>query len=129
MADNDGRSWRRKRVGELGEALAAEHLSAAGYVIVGRNVKLSGCEVDILARQGGVMVVVEVKTRLTAAFGHPMEQISHSKLQRLIKAATAVAAAQGGVNARIDVIGVLAHAMFDDALHGVELTHAVNVTG
>ncbi|OPZ64121.1 MAG: hypothetical protein BWY85_01329 [Firmicutes bacterium ADurb.Bin506] len=118
-----------KRAGELGEALAAKHLSASGYTILGRNLRLSGCEVDILARQGDTVVVVEVKTRLSAAFGHPIEQISQAKMLRLIRAARAAAAAWAGANTRIDVIGVTAKAMTGGMLHGVELTHVLNVSG
>lgn len=38
-----------KAKGDIGEALAAEYLEKKGYKIVGRNVKLTSCEVDIIA--------------------------------------------------------------------------------
>lgn len=123
-----GPGERKRRTCELGEALAAAHLTGAGYAILGRNMRLSGCEVDILARDGDAVVVVEVKTRLSAAFGDPIEQVGPAKLHRLVRAATTASAAWGGASARIDVIGVSARAITGGALLGVKLTHVVNVS-
>lgn len=53
----------RRRIGRRGEALACRLLRAKGYVILGRNLRMNHGEIDILARDGMDLVLVEVKTR------------------------------------------------------------------
>ena len=53
----------RRRIGRRGEALACRLLQAKGYVILGRNLRMNHGEIDILARDGMDLVLVEVKTR------------------------------------------------------------------
>lgn len=53
----------RRRIGRRGETLACRLLRAKGYVILGRNLRLNHGEIDILARDGMDLVLVEVKTR------------------------------------------------------------------
>ncbi|MGB4338515.1 MAG: YraN family protein [Bacillota bacterium] len=115
--------------GALGEALAAKHLEAAGFQILGRNLKLAGCEVDILARQGDALVVVEVKTRLSSAFGSPIEQITPAKAERLSRAARLAAIKWGFASVRVDVVGIRARGVSERRLIGVELVHVPNITG
>jgi putative endonuclease len=55
--------------GRAGEDAAVALLEANGYRIVGRNVRLPGGEIDVIARDGDVVVFVEVKARSTAAYG------------------------------------------------------------
>ena len=49
--------------GLRGEELAAAHLRALGWTILERNVSFRGGELDIVARDGNELVVVEVRTR------------------------------------------------------------------
>lgn len=74
-----------KEIGDAGEQLACEELTAKGYAIVDRNVRVGGVEVDILAQGAGRLVICEVKTRgaehLDARFG-----IDRQKLLRLARA-------------------------------------------
>jgi putative endonuclease len=53
----------REELGRHGEALAAAFLRRRGFRILARNLRTATGEVDILARQGDVLVAVEVKTR------------------------------------------------------------------
>jgi len=76
-------------LGRLGEGLATEFLIDAGYVIVERNWRCSQGEIDIVARDGAELVFVEVKTRSSVAFGHPLEAITVTKLARLRRLAAA----------------------------------------
>ncbi len=70
-------------VGRYGENVAAAHLSAAGWQLLDRNWRGTGGELDIVALDGDVLVVVEVKTRSGDGFGHPAEAVTVRKLARL----------------------------------------------
>ncbi len=117
---------RKDDLGRTGEQLAAEHLTAAGYTILDRNWRCSIGEIDIVARQGGTTVVVEVKTRSGVQFGHPLDAVTPRKLARLRRLAGAwcdaqADSAQGPHALRIDVIGVVA------ARDGVTIDHLQQV--
>ena len=76
-------------LGRRGEELAAHCLVNAGMSIVDRNWRCSQGEIDIVARDGAELVFVEVKTRSSLAFGHPLEAITVTKLARLRRLAAA----------------------------------------
>jgi putative endonuclease len=74
--------------GEWGEGRAADHLRSCGYRILGRRVRIGRRdEIDILARQGNVLVFVEVKTRRNEDFGRPMDAVDRAKRHSLSRAA------------------------------------------
>ncbi|MFD0959464.1 YraN family protein [Paenibacillus chungangensis] len=62
-------SFDRGAVGRIGEDTACRLLETAGYAIVDRNWRCKLGELDIVARQGEVLVFVEVRTRRTATLG------------------------------------------------------------
>lgn len=70
-------------VGRRGEAVAARYLEESGLHVIDRNWRCSDGEIDIVAVDGDVLVVVEVKSRSSLDFGHPFEAITEPKLQRL----------------------------------------------
>ena len=95
----------KKVRGACGEALAAAWLELAGCEVVGRNVRLGGVEVDLLAREGETGVVVEVKLRGRSDYGGAALAVDHAKRARLRQAARALG--QSGVSrVRIDVIAI-----------------------
>ena len=69
----------RRRLGQRGEQLAAERLAAMGYEIVERNYRCKAGEIDLVARQGGGWVFVEVRTRRGDRFGTPEESVTARK--------------------------------------------------
>ncbi|RWR18422.1 YraN family protein [Microbacterium enclense] len=75
--------------GRAGEERAARHLTANGFRILDRNWRCAQGELDIVAETAGMLVVVEVKTRASEAFGHPFEAIDRRKAQRLWRLALA----------------------------------------
>lgn len=97
-------------LGRRGEAIAAQHLTAAGLSVVDRNWRCSQGEIDLVARDGDELVFVEVKTRSSVAYGHPLEAITAAKLARLRRLAAAWCAAHPGSHERIriDAIAVIA---------------------
>lgn len=101
-----------RAVGRYGEQVAARYLIDAGLEIVDTNWRCEFGEVDIVARDGDCLVVCEVKTRTSEAFGSPIEAVHGAKAARLRRLAGAWVAAhpalaRGAANLRIDVIGVL----------------------
>ena len=97
-------------LGRYGEGLAVTHLESLGLEVLQRNWRCRDGELDIVAREGSLLVVCEVKTRAGIGFGSPLEAVTPQKLRRLrilaIKwIAENVAGWAGDV--RIDVIGIV----------------------
>lgn len=96
-------------LGRHGEQLAADYLTAAGLTIIERNWRSRQGEIDIVATDGPVLVVCEVKTRSSVGFGTPLEAITVQKAMRLRRLAVHWVLDHGTVydQIRIDVVGVL----------------------
>ena len=91
--------------GRAGESLAAAYLELIGFRILGRNLRLAGVEIDLLARDGEVRVLVEVKARGRTDYGGAALAVDRGKRIRLLRAAHAVEQS-GASRVRIDVVGV-----------------------
>ncbi|MCU1512264.1 MAG: hypothetical protein JWO34_2104 [Arthrobacter sp.] len=76
-------------LGRRGEELAAEYLEAQGMRVVDRNWRCPEGEIDIVALDGDALVIAEVKTRRSLAYGHPFEAVGVDKLARLHRLASA----------------------------------------
>ncbi|MHB1134030.1 MAG: YraN family protein, partial [Chloroflexota bacterium] len=63
--------------------LAARYLVGLGYRILARYLRLPGGEIDILAREGDCLAVVEVRTRRGRSHGTPEESVTPAKQARL----------------------------------------------
>jgi putative endonuclease len=102
----------KDELGRRGEAIAARYLVDAGMRVVERNWRCPQGEIDIIARDADELVFVEVKTRSSTAFGHPLEAITSRKLARLRRLATAWCAEHPGPHdrVRIDAVAVVAPA-------------------
>ena len=98
----------RQVLGQAGEELAARLLGSKGYRLVGRNVRLKGGEIDIVAWDGHVLVFVEVRTRRGALYGSALESVDARKRERLMRLARAYLLANriSDVNCRFDVVSV-----------------------
>lgn len=81
----------RAKLGLWGEDVAAEHLRARGYRIVGRRVRIGRDELDLVAvptrDRVPQLVFVEVKTRRSPDFGGPIAAIDRRKRHALCRAA------------------------------------------
>ncbi|MCL2872008.1 MAG: YraN family protein [Betaproteobacteria bacterium] len=73
--------------GREAEALAADFLARQGLIVVARNVRNRYGEIDIIARDGGALVFVEVRLRGSSTYGGAVASISAQKQQRLWRAA------------------------------------------
>jgi len=96
-------------LGRQGEQLAADFLRRAGLVILDRNWRCSQGEIDIVAADGGALVVCEVKTRSGIRFGTPLESVTRQKAWRQRRLAVLWLREHGALydEIRIDVVGVL----------------------
>lgn len=95
-------------MGRTGENEAVDYLINAGYHILDRNWRSGHKELDIVAEQDGVLVIVEVKTRRDARFGKPEDAVSDSKIRRIVLAADAyVRLNRIDLPVRFDIITVL----------------------
>lgn len=96
-------------LGAWGEARAAEYLQDQRFEILDRNWRHRLGEIDIVARDGLALVVVEVKTRRSRSFGAPVEAITDIKLLRLRQLAGAWLREHPEIRPRqirIDVVGI-----------------------
>ena len=74
--------------GYWGEAQAERTLRQKGYAILGRRVRVGRRdELDLIARDGAVLVFVEVKTRKSETFGRPNAAVNRAKRHYLSRAA------------------------------------------
>lgn len=73
----------RQRTGRLGERLAAQRLEAEGWRILDRNWRGKGGEIDLVAREGDSLVLVEVRARRSRRFGSAEESIGAAKQRRM----------------------------------------------
>lgn len=95
-------------LGRLGEELAANYLIDKGYHILERNWHLGHKEIDIIALQCDVLVIVEVKTRKNDEFGEPDIAVGRDKQRMLIQAADAyVRYKRLDVDVRFDIISIV----------------------
>ena len=77
---------KRAEIGRRAELAVVDYLVVRGFSILGRNVRLGPLELDIVARQGSLVAVVEVRTRGATAFEGAFESIGPTKRARLRKA-------------------------------------------
>lgn len=73
----------RHVVGARAEDAAAAHLAQLGLAIIGRNVRVGRAEIDLLAREGSVIAIVEVRTRGASAYQRALDSIDARKQARL----------------------------------------------
>jgi putative endonuclease len=99
----------RQSLGRYGEVVAARRLVEAGMVLLERNWRCELGEIDLVLRDGPVLVVCEVKTRSSTDFGDPLEAVGRAKAERLHRLAERWQEERGvrPAEVRIDLVGVL----------------------
>jgi putative endonuclease len=101
----------RQQFGRAAENTAASHLAHAGWLLLGRNVRVGRGELDIIARRGAVLAFVEVKARRTTTCGTPEDAVSLRKRRQVARLAelwlgSRPWALRGVTDVRFDVIAV-----------------------
>ncbi|MCL2355563.1 MAG: YraN family protein [Defluviitaleaceae bacterium] len=94
--------------GILGQNEAEKFLRAKGLEILCRNYRVRSGEIDLICRDGGVIIFAEVKFRRGVGFGTPGEAVGYTKQQKIIRTAMHYIAATGSDenDFRFDVIEV-----------------------
>ena len=107
-----------RQQGEQGERAAEEYLVACGMEPVARNLRYPRGEVDLVMRDGGYTVFVEVKRRDGARYGTGREAVNLAKRRRICAVALRYLQANGAVGTpvRFDVVEI----------HGGAVTHLPN---
>lgn len=73
----------RKKLGAWGETLASEYLSKKGYNLLEKNYHSRFGEIDLIMKNGDLLVAVEVKTRKSSTFGIAEDSITRKKYQAI----------------------------------------------
>jgi putative endonuclease len=99
----------KNAIGRYGERVAARCLRDLGLEILKTNWRCARGEIDIVARDGRVLVFCEVKTRSSVAFGDPSEAVGRVKSARLRSLGVMWLAAHPGQweALRFDVVSIL----------------------
>jgi putative endonuclease len=96
-----------QKLGKNGEQEAVKFLQKKGLTIVELNWRAGKLEIDIIAKDKEELVIVEVKTRGTNAFGEPEVFVNKRKQNNLIKAANAyIQKVDFNGETRFDVIAI-----------------------
>jgi putative endonuclease len=77
----------RRAIGQRAEDAVAAHLEAQGFVILFRNLRLGALEIDLVARRGPLVAIVEVRARGRGSFTGPFASITPKKRGTLVRAA------------------------------------------
>ncbi|MGE0581811.1 MAG: YraN family protein [Steroidobacteraceae bacterium] len=99
----------RMERGRGAEDRAAAYLAAQGLTILARNFRRRAGEIDLVARDGATLVIIEVRSRARRSFGGAAASVGPRKQQRLIRAAQLLLAAYPQwrrLPARFDVVAL-----------------------
>ncbi|MBN1199497.1 MAG: YraN family protein [Bacteroidales bacterium] len=95
-------------LGKQGEELAARYLTKKGYKILETNWHFGRNELDLIAEDGDILVVVEVKTRQSNVMGDPEMAVTWEKQRAIIRSANAyVRWKRRATEVRFDILSVL----------------------
>ena len=96
-----------RRSGRRAEVVAVAWLMAKGYRIVGFRLKTPQAEIDVLAKRGDVLAVVEVKSRTSLVVA--LDTVTFDQRDRLRRAGAQLAANRPGLSAcavRLDLMAL-----------------------
>ncbi|MGH3858946.1 YraN family protein [Actinokineospora sp.] len=96
-------------LGAQGEDLAARYLESTGLVLLDRNWRCRQGELDLILTDRARLVVCEVKTRTSTAYGTPAESVTDAKAARIRRLATRWRVDHGLLpcETRFDIVSVL----------------------
>ena len=108
-------------LGKRGEEVAAKYLESKGYVILARNWRNCHKEIDIVAKDGETLVIVEVKTRHGNTFGEPYDSVTQFKERLLISAANSyIHKFNMDCETRFDIVSVILPQKGEPAIEHIE---------
>lgn len=99
---------RHNELGKTGENIAAVYLEKEGYLVLEKNWRHRRAEIDLIAKQGDVLVFVEVKTRSSAGLNRPEDAVTKDKQALLTDAASVYMEELGHEwEIRFDIIAII----------------------
>lgn len=99
---------KHNEIGKAGEIAARNFLENKGYTVLEANWRFHRAEVDLIAKDGNILVFVEVKTRSSEAFGKPESFVDARKQRFLAEAASAyMEQIDHNWEIRFDIVSVL----------------------
>jgi putative endonuclease len=112
--------WRKtESLGDRGERLAAGFLKRAGMTVIGTNIQCGKGELDIVAMEGDVLVIAEVRARADENFMRVEETVNWKKRKSLRKAAKVYVRRRKlyDMQVRFDVIAIVGEAGKEEIRH------------
>jgi putative endonuclease len=109
VTDEQSRDESRRGRGDAAEVFAAAYLESRGLAVLKRNVRCRGGELDLVCRDGDILVVVEVRQRSRSDFGDALASVSRHKQRKIIRATRFLLQTSPQWRAqrlRFDVIGI-----------------------
>ncbi len=99
----------RQKVGQKGEQAARDYLEKQGYSIIETNYRCRLGEIDIIARDEDMVVIVEVRAKTGLNFGRPEESINQEKARKLHRLALQYIQSNyhREISSRIDLVAVM----------------------
>ena len=99
----------KREVWVKGETAARDYLREKGYTILEENFSGRMGEIDLIARDGEVIVFVEVKARENTDYGYPIEAITPQKVRKIVLTAQQYLVRKRllGRDVRFDVVEIL----------------------
>lgn len=106
---NSEEKTNKRKTGSEGEDIACDFISKLGYEIIERNYQFGRGEIDIIAKDGEILVFIEVKYRTNLEYGPPELAITKGKQKQIIRTASAYLWEKEikDIPSRIDVIAIL----------------------
>jgi putative endonuclease len=102
-------------LGRQGEERALAYLRSNGYTILATNYRAGRNEIDIIARDGNTLVIVEVKSRQSNFFAEPEYSVTLEKQKSIIRAANSFIHRKNiELETRFDIIAII---MKNDEVH------------
>lgn len=99
---------KHNELGKKGEQIARKFLEQNGFEIIEMNWRHEKDEIDIIAKDGAELVIVEVKTRSTSYFGDPSEAVGKTKEAFMLRAAEAYLEIHDlNIDTRFDIISIV----------------------
>lgn len=100
---------KKQQIGQNGEQIAAEFLTANSYQVLAQNYRKNSGEIDLICLDNNEIVFVEVKTRTNLKYGTPELAVDQKKLMKIIE--TGLQYLQETQNQslawRVDVVAIL----------------------
>jgi len=99
----------KRKKGALGENVAVSFLQQNGYTILEKNFYYNHGEIDIVAKDGNVLVFVEVKSRHSDKFGEPEESVTPKKQEIIRRTAEGYVSSKNleETECRFDVVSIM----------------------